>query len=159
MYSKFPHNISSHILTVISTHRCRQAYRYGADLVPIGGFDMQGLLQPSEVQIKILGYMSASQVPDSVRIGPPYAISGSDSRRACATISALARALQRMDKVGIATLVKSKDADPILVGLFPLELAGHEKEPDLPLPREPLHLVFMELPFQGDSQRYVTRIS
>ena len=96
-------------------HDIAHAYRYGADLVPIGGFDMQGLLQPSEVNIKILGYMDASQVPDRVRMGPPYAISGCDSRRACATICALARAMKRMDKVGIASMVKSKDADPILV--------------------------------------------
>ena len=154
------HQKSADCLVVISSPiliiKSKQAYRYGADLVPIGGFDMQGLLQPSEVQIKILGYMDASHVPVSVRIGPPYAISGSDSRRACASISALSRALYRMDKVAIATLVKSKDADPILVGLFPLELGGHEKDPNLPVPSAPLHLVFMELPFQGDTQRSVS---
>ena len=115
------------------------AYRYGSDLVPMGGFDLQGLTNPSPVGIQILGYLPANKVPRELMMGPPYAISGANSRRACATISALARALQRTKQVGIATMVKSKDADPILVGLFPLQ-------PDA----NPLHLVVLQLPFQGD---------
>jgi ATP-dependent DNA helicase 2 subunit 2 len=116
-----------------------QAYRYGSDLVPMGGLDLSSLSTISPVKMTILGYMDLDQVPPELRIGPPYAISGADSQRTCAAICALARALRRQTQVGIATLVKSKDADPILVGLFPLE-AGDS----------PTHLVFLQLPFQGD---------
>jgi ATP-dependent DNA helicase 2 subunit 2 len=115
------------------------AYRYGSDLVPMGGFDLQGLTNPSPVGIQILGYLPANKVRRELMMGPPYAISGANSRRACATISALARALQRTKQVGIATMVKSKDADPILVGLFPLQSDEN-----------PIHLVVLQLPFQGD---------
>jgi hypothetical protein len=86
-----------------------------------------------------LGYLPLPKVPPELRIGPPYAISGADSRRACAAIAALARALRRENQVGIATMVKSKNADPILIGLFPLEEGNN-----------PIHLVFLQLPFQGD---------
>jgi ATP-dependent DNA helicase 2 subunit 2 len=129
------------------------AYRYGSDLVPMGGFDLQGLTKPSPVCIQILGYLQAEKVPRELMIGPPYAISGADSRRACATVSALARALQRTKQVGIATMVKSKDADPILVGLFPLQPAGADAVADAEgatLTNAPIHLVVLQLPFQGD---------
>jgi hypothetical protein len=119
-----------------------QAYRYGSDLVPMGGLDLSGLTNVSPVKMTILGYLPKEQVPPELQIGPPYAVSGADSRRACAAISALATALARKHQVGIATMVKSKDADPILVGLFPLESGEN-----------PIHLVFTQLPFRGDVPR------
>ena len=118
------------------------AFRYGSDLVPMGGYDLQGLTKPSPVCLKILGYLDRSKVPRELLIGPPYAISGADSTRACATISALARALARTDQVGIGTMVKTKDADPILVGIFPLQ------------DKLPIHLVVLQLPFKGEVRRF-----
>ncbi|KAG7343309.1 Ku70/Ku80 beta-barrel domain containing protein [Nitzschia inconspicua] len=116
-----------------------KAFRFGADLLPFNDIDEAGLMQPSPVKLTILGYMDTRQVPEYLRIGPPYILTGNDSRRCCAAISALARALKRTKKVAIATFVKTKDKDPILCGLFPLE----ELE-------EPLHLVIMQLPFSND---------
>jgi hypothetical protein len=83
--------------------------------------------------------MDIRQVPEYLRIGPPYLLTGNESRRCCAAISALARALRRTNKVAIATFVKTRDKDPVLCGLFPLEDGD-----------EPLHLVIMRLPFSGD---------
>jgi ATP-dependent DNA helicase 2 subunit 2 len=122
----------------IEVDRLAKAYRYGSDLIPIGGYDLQGLMRPSPKGINILGYMDASKIPRQLCMGPPCAISGADSRKACAAISALARALLRLNQVAIATMIKMKDADPILVGLFPLET------------KDPLHLVVLQLPFKGD---------
>jgi hypothetical protein len=138
------------------------AFRYGSDFVPMGGYDMQGLMTPSPVCIKILGYMASSKVPLHLCVDTPSVISGADSRRACVAISALARALQRLDQVAIATMVKTKDADPILIGIFPLASSSSpsSSKPDSmtkntgPETAEaPLHLIFLQLPFQGDVPR------
>jgi hypothetical protein len=123
--------------------RISYAYRFGSDLVPFSAVDEAGISTSSPVQLTVLGYMSRKNVPDYLRIGPPYILSGNESRRSCAAISALARALQRMDQVAIATFVKTKDRDPILCGLFPFE-GGNE----------PIHLVMMQLPFADDVRIY-----
>lgn len=141
---------STHNITTVVTHwdpeqetreitDIAEAYRYGSDLVPMSGVDLAGLLRPSPVALQILGYLRESQVPQCLRIGPPYALAGAGSHRTCAAIAALARALKAKGLVGIGTLVKTKDHDPILVGLFPLEQGA-----------TPNHLCMMQLPFQGD---------
>ena len=53
-----------------------QAYKYGADLIPIGAFDVEGLKLRSPVSITILGYMPARDIPRILRIGDPYAVTG-----------------------------------------------------------------------------------
>jgi len=107
----------------------------------MGGLDLSGLANISPVSIKVLGYLPLTSVPPAYRIGPPYVMSGADSRPACAAIAALAQGLHRKQQVGIATMVKTKDTDPILVGLFPMG------EP-------PLHLVLLQLPFAGDIPQF-----
>jgi Ku70/Ku80 beta-barrel domain len=102
---------------------------------------MTGLLHTSPVKLTILGYLPARSVPMYLRIGPPYALAGADSLRTCAAIAALAVGLEKQSQVAVATLVKTKDADPILVGLFPYNSQNE------PLPR---HLCMMQLPFRGD---------
>lgn len=119
-----------------------QGFRYGSDIVPMSGYDMTGLLHTSPVKLTILGYLPESSVPIHLRIGPPYALAGADSLKACAAIAAIAIGLERMSQVAIATLVKMKDADPILVGLFP-----HKDHKDESSPR---HLCMTQLPFRGD---------
>jgi len=116
-----------------------RGYRYGSDAIPMGDFDLSGLTKISPVQMTLLGYLPVSRVPPELRIGPPYAVSGADSRRACAAVAALAQTLRRTNQVGIATMVKTKNHDPILVGVFPLEEGDR-----------PIHLVFLQLPWQGD---------
>lgn len=116
-----------------------KAYKYGSDIIPMGGFDQSGLITISEVKMVILCYLPLHKVPPELRIGPPYAISGADSLRTCAAISAMATALRQKELVAIATFVKRKNTDPILVGIFPL------KEGD-----KSTHLVFLQLPFQDD---------
>merc|ERR1711865_248405 len=87
------------------------------------------------------------------RIAPPYVVTGHESRRCCAAISALARGLQRTDRVAIATFVKTKDKDPILCGLYPLleeDYGENNKTNNRNKKQEPLRLVMMQLPFNTD---------
>ncbi len=123
-----------------------QGYRYGSDIVPMSGYDMTGLLRTSPVKLTILGYLKETQVPRQLRIGPPYALAGANSLPSCAAIAALAMALQQKKQVGVATLVKTKDADPILVGLFPLSNSNSKYKTS-----SPQHLCMMQLPFRGDA--------
>lgn len=102
---------------------------------------MTGLLHTSPVKLTILGYLPERSVPKYLRIGPPYALAGADSLKTCAAIAALAVGLEKLSQVAVATLVKTKDADPILVGLFPY---NSQNEPS------PRHLCMMQLPFRGD---------
>ena len=107
----------------------------------MSGYDMTGLLHTSPVKLTILGYLSEPSVPKYLRIGPPYALAGADSMKTCAAIAALAIGLEKLSQVAIATLVKTKDADPILVGLFPYNSQNESS---------PRHLCMIQLPFRGD---------
>eukprot|EP00980_Cylindrotheca_fusiformis_P028390 scaffold22596_cov131-Cylindrotheca_fusiformis.AAC.19 len=123
-----------------------QAYRYGSDLVPMSGYDIGGLAVVSIVKLKILGYLPYGKVPRALCVGPPYILSGADSRKACAAISAIARALERKKHVAIATFVQTKNADPSLVGVFPYV----DQLSPTATPQQPIHLVILKLPFRGD---------
>ena len=102
---------------------------------------MTGLLHTSPVKLTILGYLPETAVPKYLRIGPPYALAGADSLKTCAAVAALAVGLKKLSQAAIATLVKTKDADPILVGLFPYNSQNESS---------PRHLCMMQLPFRGD---------
>ena len=119
-------------------HEVADGYRYGSDLVPIGALDIEGLKTTGPARLQVLGYTDRINIRQEIIRGPPSVLTGNDSRRACAAISALAKAIHETNQVGIATLVKKKDGDPILVGLWPYE------------DTDPLHLVMFELPFAGD---------
>ena len=121
-------------------NRLSYAYRFGSDLIPFSPLDEAGLTQRSPVKLTILGY-TQKQIPQYMRLSPPYVLTGNESRRCCAAISALARGLQRTKRTAIATFVKSKDKDPILCGLFPLENGD-----------KPLRLMMMQLPFSADAR-------
>jgi ATP-dependent DNA helicase 2 subunit 2 len=121
-------------------NRLSYAYRFGSDLIPFSPLDEAGLTLRSPVKLTILGY-TQKQIPQYMRVSPPYVLTGNESRRCCAAISALARGLQRTKRIAIATFVKSKDKDPILCGLFPLENGD-----------KPLRLMMMQLPFSADAR-------
>jgi len=120
------------------SNRISHAYRFGSDLLPFSPLDDAGLATRAPVKLSILGY-TQKKIPQYMRVSPPYVLTGNESRRCCAAISALARGLQRTKRVAIATYVKSKDKDPILCGLFPLENGD-----------KPLRLTLMQLPFLAD---------
>lgn len=127
-----------------------EAFRYGSDLVPMSGYDMNGLKVVSSVKLTVLGYMPVSKIPKSLLVGPPQVLTGADSRKACAAISAIARALHRKKHVGIGTFVKTKNTDPILVGIFPMVddfLSTNSNSDHV----QPIHLILLQLPFAGDS--------
>jgi len=128
--------LTAHILLVIFS-----------TLIPMSAFDYEGLkLTELGPRMEILGYMERSKIPTVYLMGTPYFISGDESQKACAAISALAQALDRLDKVAICTLLKMKSSrQPHLGALFPLP------EPELP---HPIHLVFLRLPFAGEAKPF-----
>jgi len=124
------------------------ADQYGSSLVPISDFDREGLKTPEgKPYLQILGYMKRDKIPSVYVSGDPSVISGCDSRKACAAVSALAQALDRQQKVAVGTFLKRTNASKKnLVALFPLP------EPDYP---HPMHLVVMEIPY-GDEVKHLT---
>lgn len=123
-----------------------KAIMFGSTLVPMSQFDYEGL-KPSEMgaRMEILGYMERENIPAAYVSGPPSCITGHDSQRACAAISALAQALEQLKKVAIATFYKrSTSARPVLVALFPLT------EPEYP---HPIRLVVLQIPFDGEVKK------
>ncbi|KAL3912462.1 MAG: hypothetical protein SGARI_001143 [Bacillariaceae sp.] len=129
----------------IDEEQISKAYKFGSDLIPFNAVDEAGLEIKSPVKLSIVGYAQIEQVPEYLRIGPPYVLTGNESRRCCAAISALAQALQQTNKVAIAHFVKTTDKAPILCGLFPLEEEGHD----------PIRLVIMQLPYAGDVKGFL----
>lgn len=103
-----------------------KAYKYGADLIPVGAWDETALKFPSPVSITILGYMSQESIPRYLRIGDPYAVTGEDSRRSAVAISALAQAMHKEGQAAICKFVKTKDGDPLLAALLPLVEDGDD---------------------------------
>ena len=107
-----------------------KAYKYGADLIPVGAWDETALKFPSPVSISIVGYMPQDSIPRYLRIGDPYAVTGEDSRRSAVAISALAQAMHKEGKAAICKFVKTKDGDPLLAALFPLVEDGDDAGAD-----------------------------
>uniref|UniRef100_A0A7S4RKV0 VWFA domain-containing protein n=1 Tax=Ditylum brightwellii TaxID=49249 RepID=A0A7S4RKV0_9STRA len=140
-----------------------KAFKYGSDLVPIGGFDLEGLKMRSNVSLSILGYVNASVIMRSILIGPTYAVYGDISnKRACVAISALSQGLLKSKKVAICRFVKSKDADPLIGALFPLVItrsSARDKSEEKPARKASLNsplpnkLFFVQLPFAEDVQK------
>ena len=121
-----------------------RAFKFGDDIVPIGIFDLDALMHRAPVCIQILGYTKQDTIPQSLMMGPPYGISGAESRRSCAGIAALSQAMQELYFAALCTFVKTKDSDPLLGALFPLFEVGTQYA---------YRLVLIQLPFGGDVQR------
>jgi hypothetical protein len=127
------------------------AISYGSSLVPMNAFDYEGLKEAADSpHIQILGYMERGKIPPCCIIGPPTAVSGHDSQQACALISGLAQALERLNKVAICTFLKTKTGSggPVLGGLFPMMEPGY---------LQPIHLLFLQLPFAGEVKQLEMR--
>ena len=145
--------------TVIPLTETTKALRYGADLIPMNDFDIQGLKAAdssiprfAKPTIQVLGYMLESQVPRVYRQGPPYRIFSVDGRfsRNTVALSSLARALTRSNKVAIVLFNKKRDGEPVLGGLFPTNNTEVDPSPN----SHPL--VFLQLPYAGDIKELPT---
>jgi ATP-dependent DNA helicase 2 subunit 2 len=122
------------------------AILFGSTLVPMSSFDFEGIKSDrGGPLIEILCYLDRTKIPDAYLMGPPYAISGDESQKTCAAISALAQALSRLNRVGICTFSKQKGKRPVLGALFPLP------EPIYP---HPIHLVFLRIPFADEAKPF-----
>jgi len=146
---------------VDETSRTR-AVKYGSDWIPLNDFDLRGLKRRSDVNITVLGYSDQSNIIGSSRgllMGPSYGVSpDGTSRRAEATLAALAIAMHRLSSCAICTYVKTQDADPLLTVLFPHVItkkitssSGKENEDD-----KEYRLVLLQLPFCGDVVKLTT---
>ena len=131
----------------LSESQRTKAFKFGDDLVPIGSFDLDALMHRSPVSVQVLGYTKQDTIPQSLMMGPPFGLSGAESRRSCAGIAALSQAMQELHFAAICTFVKTKDSDPLLGALFPLFEVGTQYT---------YRLIFIQLPFAGDVQRTST---
>ena len=132
----------------VSKNDVAYADLYGSSLIPISEFDREGLKVAEEKPyLQILGYMKREKVPSLYVSGDPVVITGHESLKACAAISAIAQALDRKDKVAIGTFLKRTNASKKnLVALYPLS------EPEYP---HPMRLVCMEIPY-GEEVKHIT---
>ena len=124
-----------------------KAIYFGSTLIPLSSFDYEGL-KPSQLgaRLEVLGYMQRSKVPLEYLSGPPSGISGHESPRACAAISATANALHRLDKVAIGTFFKrSTSTKPLLVIVFPY------LDPESIV--QHIHLAILQIPFGGETKK------
>ena len=121
---------------------------YGSSLIPVSEFDREGLkIAEGKPYLQLLGYMKRDKVPFLYVSGDPTVITGHESLKACAAVSALAQALDLQNKVAIGTFLKRTNASKKnLVALFPLP------EPDYP---HPMRLVCLEIPY-GDEVKHIT---
>ena len=91
--------------------------------------------------------MKREKVPPLYVSGDPTFITGHESLKACAAISALAQALDRKDQVAIGVFLKRANASKKnLVALYPLP------EPEYP---HPMRLVCLQIPY-GEEVKHIT---
>ncbi len=137
---------------VVTDEDRTKAIYFGSTLIPLSSFDYEGL-KPSQMgaRLEVLGYMQRSKVPLEYLSGPPSGISGHDSPKACAAISAMANALFRLDKVAIGTFFKrSTSTKPLLVIIFPYQdLESTFLESSL----QHIHLAILQIPFGGETKK------
>jgi ATP-dependent DNA helicase 2 subunit 2 len=120
------------------------AILFGSTLVPMSSFDFESLKSNrGGPLLEILCYIDRTKIPDAYLMGPPYAISGDESQKTCAAISALAQALSRLDRVAICTFSKQRAKRPVLGALFPLPEPNYS---------HPIHLVFLRIPYADEAK-------
>jgi len=132
---------------VVDVDNKTDAIRYGSNLIPMSSFDFGGLKDKvgAGPRVDILGYVDRAIVPRLFLMGPPYIFSGDASHKACATLAGIAKSLHSLDKIGVCTMIKTKDSAEAIVGaLIP---ARDPQRPKL------FRLSFLQLPFSGEVKR------
>ena len=130
-----------------------KAIYFGSTLIPMSSFDYEGL-KPSQMgaRLEVLGYMPRSKIPLEYLSGPPSGISGHESPKACAAISAVAHALHRLDKVAIGTFYKrSTSTKPLLVIVFPY--TDPESSFLVEVSLQNIYLAVLQIPFGGETKK------
>jgi len=135
-----------------------KAFWYGSDLIPIGDFDIEGLKNRSPACITILGYVPKYSIPLRVLMGPSRLISvDEDDSKMCSIsandkpgrhegrekcskeecvcptsssfmISALVKAMHKLDQIAICTFVGKTDSEMLMGILAPLYLDRDVKD-------------------------------
>ena len=104
--------------------------------------------------IEIIGYIDKSVIENSnLLMGPAYAFTGGDSKKARTAIAALSQALDEMNMVGYCRIVRMKNGEPRIGALLP-KLEGSDDRSYGPNTRGKggRYLAFLELPFADDLQ-------
>jgi hypothetical protein len=95
--------------------------------------------------------MHRSKIPLEYLSGPPSGISGHESPKACAAISAIANALHRLDKVAIGTFYKrSTSTKPLLVIVVPYT---DPESSFLETSLQQVLLAVLQIPFGGETKK------
>jgi len=102
-----------------------RAFRYGSDFIPVNKFDEDEIKMHSDVSMAILGYIDNTNIPRASFIDSAYAITGGGGDRGKVAISSLAQALDEMKQAAVVRFVKTKDSDPIIGVLLPLEATAN----------------------------------
>jgi Ku70/Ku80 beta-barrel domain len=119
-----------------------EAYRYGADYVPVNETDKRLLkLEPTEVGISVIGTVSRAAVPRHLFCGPTTVLMAPPGSERCAlAVSALVQALREGQQAAVVRWVKTAAGAPLLACLIP------DDAPSTPFDRLLLH----QLPFAED---------
>lgn len=140
------------------------SFRYGADLLPVGPMDMLGIKAAfaDPGSIEMIGYLDKKDVETShLLMGPAYAFTGGDSKKARTAIASLSQALEETNKVGYCRIVRTKDADPKIGVLLP-KLEGRDDGnlgtgTAFTEGKGGRYLAFLEMPFADDIQHHRPR--
>ena len=98
--------------------------------------------------IEMIGYLDRKEVESSnLLIGPAYAFTGGDSKKAQTAIAALAQALEETNKVGYCRIVRTKNGDPKIGALLPKMCPDTDGKGGR-------YLAFLEMPFADDIQHH-----
>ena len=141
---------------VLEEDKVTKGFRYGSSVLEISVMDEENLSRSrvpliQERHIQILEYLPTSDVPRHFCQGPTYRIHAETlGERDDVALHALKKALESTKSVAICTFSKQRGSWPSLGALFPwtqsfAELSGPPQREDPPL-------VFLELPYAGDTK-------
>jgi len=105
-----------------------KGYKYGSQYIPMNPVDESAMkLPPSEPIIRLLGFMSSSQLVRHHFLDSAVVVQG-ESDDSIRMITSFSLSLWKLSQVALVRYVKSKDSDPKLAVLLPysLSLCGHD---------------------------------
>eukprot|EP00797_Seminavis_robusta_P026243 Sro472_g149900.2 (675) ;mRNA; r:21977-24001 len=141
------------------------AIPYGKDLIPYPDVVKLGLkfeedcgyedetFDMAKPYIHIIGYIRQNEIPPRFWVGPPYAISGWHSRKACYLVAAMAQSLQTENMAALCAFKASSTGSPSLACLLPF-IESSESSSSEPSNHKPTRMLLFKLPFEHDLANY-----
>ncbi|QDZ17895.1 SPOC-like domain-containing protein [Chloropicon primus] len=123
-----------------------QAFPYGKDLIPVDDSARNYLTHHEDKSFRLVGFHERGEFPRHLFLGEASVVLGEAKNPGSQqAVSALARALEEEDQVGVVRCVARSNSDPYLGALLPCV----SQEKDIPD-----HLVLCMLPFAEDIREY-----